>query len=85
MIRVVKNEGMILWYDYHVNNPWNPDVRGVKKQEILRLFPSCQIRVQRTTLAPPLFACRAPIHGWRPIVFQKYPVLHVLSSTDSKD
>ncbi len=26
MIRVVKERGVILWYDYHVNNPWNSDV-----------------------------------------------------------
>ena len=23
MMRVVKPDGLILWYDYHVNNPWN--------------------------------------------------------------
>lgn len=28
MMRVVKPSGFILWYDYHVNNPWNKDVRG---------------------------------------------------------
>ena len=28
MMRVVKPDGFILWYDYHVNNPWNNDVRG---------------------------------------------------------
>jgi ubiquinone/menaquinone biosynthesis C-methylase UbiE len=26
MCRVLKPEGLILWYDYHVNNPWNADV-----------------------------------------------------------
>src|SRR6266496_4556432 len=34
MLRVVKSDGLILWYDYHVNNPWNADVRGVKRQAI---------------------------------------------------
>jgi hypothetical protein len=34
MLRVVKEDGLILWYDYHVNSRWNPDVRGVKRQEI---------------------------------------------------
>ena len=28
MLRVVKDDGSILWHDYYVNNPWNPDVRG---------------------------------------------------------
>jgi len=54
MLRVVKDDGLILWYDYHVNNPWNPDVRGVKKSEIRRLFPRCRVELQRITLAPPL-------------------------------
>jgi hypothetical protein len=35
MVRVLKPEGLILWYYYHVNNPSNPDVRGVKCREIL--------------------------------------------------
>src|SRR5215510_9472751 len=34
MLRVVKDDGFLLWYDYHVNNPWNSDVRGIKRQEI---------------------------------------------------
>src|SRR5262249_49156692 len=38
MLRVVKDEGVIVWYDFHVNNPWNPDVRGIKKREIAELF-----------------------------------------------
>src|SRR2546425_2518897 len=34
MLRVVKRDGCILWYDYRVNNPWNSNVRGVKRREI---------------------------------------------------
>jgi ubiquinone/menaquinone biosynthesis C-methylase UbiE len=63
MIRVVKGSGLILWYDYHVNNPWNPDVRGVKKQEIYELFPSCRIELRRITLAPPLVRFLTP-YSW---------------------
>jgi SAM-dependent methyltransferase len=54
MLRVVRNDGVILWYDYHVNNPWNSDVRGVKKREIFRLFPGCRIDLRRITLVPPI-------------------------------
>jgi ubiquinone/menaquinone biosynthesis C-methylase UbiE len=54
MLRVVKADGLILWHDYHVNNPGNPDVQGVKKREILKLFPGCTIELQRVTLVPPL-------------------------------
>jgi len=60
MLRVLKPQGVILWYDYHVNNPWNPDVRGVKKEEIQRLFPGCPITLARVTLSPPLARLLAP-------------------------
>jgi ubiquinone/menaquinone biosynthesis C-methylase UbiE len=54
MMRVVKRQGLILWYDYHVNNPWNSDVRGVNRREITQLFPGCGIKLERITLLPPL-------------------------------
>lgn len=63
MIRVVKKEGLILWYDYHFNNPRNSDVRGVKKREIHRLFAGCRIKLLKTTLAPPLLRLVAP-YSW---------------------
>jgi SAM-dependent methyltransferase len=75
MIRVVKNEGLILWYDYHVNNPWNPDVRGVGKREIRRLFPSCRIKLERTTLAPPLLRFLAPYSWLASYLLSKCPFL----------
>jgi ubiquinone/menaquinone biosynthesis C-methylase UbiE len=52
--RVVKASGIILWYDFLVNNPRNPDVRGVSKREIRGLFPDCDVDLRRTTLAPPI-------------------------------
>jgi SAM-dependent methyltransferase len=60
MLRVLKPGGLILWYDYHLNNPWNQDVRGVKKGEIHRLFPGCRIKLSSITLAPPLARLLAP-------------------------
>ncbi|MBN1393472.1 MAG: class I SAM-dependent methyltransferase [Pirellulales bacterium] len=54
MLRILKPTGTILWYDFFVNNPRNPDVRGVKRGEIRRLFPGCRIKLRRVTLAPPL-------------------------------
>jgi ubiquinone/menaquinone biosynthesis C-methylase UbiE len=54
MLRVLKQHGLILWYDYHMNNPRNPDVRGVRLREIRELFPECNLFMRRTTLAPPL-------------------------------
>jgi ubiquinone/menaquinone biosynthesis C-methylase UbiE len=60
MLRVVKPQGFILWYDFHVDNPWNADVKGVRKEEIHRLFPGCRIKLRRITLAPPLSRLLAP-------------------------
>jgi ubiquinone/menaquinone biosynthesis C-methylase UbiE len=60
MLRVLKPDGVIIWYDYHVNNPKNPDVRAVKKKELCELFQGCDIRLKRITLAPPIARMLAP-------------------------
>ena len=75
MLRVVKEDGLILWYDFHVNNPRNPDVRGVKKQEIARLFPVCRITLERITLAPPLVRLLAPYSWMSCYLLEKIPWL----------
>ena len=53
MLRVLKPDGFIVWYD-HRWNPVNHQVRGIGAAEIRRLFPDCQYDVRRVTLAPPL-------------------------------
>jgi ubiquinone/menaquinone biosynthesis C-methylase UbiE len=60
MLRVLKDDGIILWYDYHFNNPANRDVRGIRKKEIADLFPKCQIELKRVTLVPQLARLIAP-------------------------
>ena len=52
--------GAVLWYDFTVNNPRNPDVRGVPLAEVRALFAQARIHTRRVTLAPPLAraACR---------------------------
>jgi ubiquinone/menaquinone biosynthesis C-methylase UbiE len=60
MLRVVRGDGLILWYDFYINNPRNPDVRAVGKQEIRQLFPNCSVELRRITLAPPLARRLAP-------------------------
>jgi ubiquinone/menaquinone biosynthesis C-methylase UbiE len=54
MLRVLNPTGVILWYDFFLDNPWNDDVRGVGKSEVRRLFPGCSMKVRRLTLAPPI-------------------------------
>lgn len=60
MIRVLSPAGIIIWYDYHMDNPYNSSVRGVKKKEIYELFPDCNIELDRIILAPPIVRVLAP-------------------------
>lgn len=60
MLRVVKQRGLILWYDFLVNNPRNPDVRAVGRREIHALFRGCRVVLRRVTLAPPIARRMAP-------------------------
>ena len=54
MLRVLSPGGIVIWYDFFVDNPRNQDVRGVSRSEIRKLFPGCQIHLRRITLAPPI-------------------------------
>jgi SAM-dependent methyltransferase len=75
MHRVVKHDGLILWYDFRVNNPWNPDVRGVNRYEIQKLFPGCDITLHRVTLLPPLTRRLAPYSWMGCYLLEKIPWL----------
>ena len=75
MCRVLKPDGLILWYDYHMNNPRNPDVKGVKRREIYSLFSNCDVYLERITLAPPI-ARRIASQSWLLCyVLSKFPWL----------
>jgi len=63
MLRVTKPKGIILWYDFYLNNPRNRDVRGIKRKELRELFDNCNIYVNRVTLAPPIVRMIAP-YSW---------------------
>jgi SAM-dependent methyltransferase len=54
--------GGILWYDFTVDNPRNPDVRGVPVARIRQLFPHGKMRVRHLTLAPPLARAVTRLH-----------------------
>ncbi len=62
MWRWARPGGGILWYDFTINNPRNPDVRGVSVARIRQLFPAGGIRVQRLTLAPPVARAVTRVH-----------------------
>lgn len=50
----LKPGGAVVWYDFTVDNPRNPDVRGVPLARVHALFPHGHFTVRRITLAPPL-------------------------------
>ena len=81
MWRWVKPGGGVLWYDFTLNNPRNPDVRGVPARRIRALFPQGRMQFRRVTLAPPIARAVTRVHAGLYPVFNATPLLrtHVLA------
>jgi SAM-dependent methyltransferase len=81
MWRWVRPGGGVLWYDFTVGNPGNPDVRGVPVARIRELFPQGRLRYRRVTLAPPVARRVCQMHPMLYPWFNAIPVLrtHVLA------
>jgi SAM-dependent methyltransferase len=77
----LKPGGAVLWYDFTVDNPRNPDVRGVPLERVRALFPQGRIEHRRVTLAPPLARAVCRVHPALYGVFNALPLLrtHVLA------
>lgn len=60
MFRVLRRGGAMLWYDFRVDNPRNPHVRGIGRRELRALFPGLDGEIRSLTLAPPLARLVAP-------------------------
>lgn len=75
MSRVVKPAGLIMWYDYRVSNPGNPDARGIGRREIADLFLGADVRLKAVTLAPPLTRALARRWTLACLVLSSIPVL----------
>lgn len=59
--RVTRPGGLILWYDFVIDNPKNPDVRGISAKRARNLWaPLRPIAERHLTLAPPLARRVAP-------------------------
>ena len=71
----VRPGGAVLWYDFVINNPRNPDVRGVPLKEVKSLFPEAEVDAVRVTLAPPLARAVCRLHPSLYPVFNALPVL----------
>jgi SAM-dependent methyltransferase len=81
MWRWVRPGGGVLWYDFTVDNPRNPDVRGVPLRRVRQLFPHGNFAVKRLTLAPPLARRAVALHPSLYTVLNAVPWLrtHVLA------
>lgn len=53
MLRVLRPDGRIIWYDFWWN-PVNRQTRGIRPREIKALFPGCGLDFNKITLAPPI-------------------------------
>jgi SAM-dependent methyltransferase len=71
----LKPGGAVIWYDFAVGNPRNPDVMGMPLAEIRRLFPAATIDARRVTLAPPLARRSAAVHPALPALLNTLSLL----------
>ena len=62
--RVLAPGGALLWYDLRVNNPRNPNVRRIDRNELTALFPGFAGSIRTVTLAPPLARVLIPRGEW---------------------
>ena len=79
--RWVQPGGGVLWYDFTVDNPRNPDVRGVPLHRLRALFPQGLVQAKRVTLAPPIARAVTGVHPGLYPVFNALPILrtHLLA------
>jgi ubiquinone/menaquinone biosynthesis C-methylase UbiE len=79
--RVLAPGGALLWYDFAVNNPRNPNVRRVSRAELHQLFPTLAGEVRAVTLAPPLARLIAPQSWLLATALETLPILrtHLLA------
>jgi hypothetical protein len=75
MIRVVRKQGAIIWYDMRVNNPRNNNSLKVSKRQVFDLFRDCKIELRATTLAPPIARLLAPRSWLLAELLEKIPLL----------
>lgn len=81
MWRWLRPGGGVLWYDFTIDNPRNPDVRGVSLHRVRELFPHGTVQARRLTLAPPLARAACRVHPSLYALFNSLPWLrtHLLA------
>ena len=54
LVRVLKPKGIIVYYDFRFDNPFNPNVIGITKSKLNDIFKNMSIDFDLITLIPPL-------------------------------
>ena len=75
MWRWLRPGGAVLCYDFAVDNPRNPDVRGVPVARLRQLWPQGHVQFRRVTLAPPIARRLAALHPALPALANALPLL----------
>jgi hypothetical protein len=74
--RVTRTGGIIFVLDFRFNNPSNPNVRRVAREQLRALFAQCRLLRHRSlVLAPPLAAVLAPRARWAAALLEAIPFL----------
>lgn len=79
---LLKEDGLLFWYDFVYDNPKNPDVKGIKLKNLKKLFPGMNIYCSRITLAPPISRLVTKLNPKLYNIFNFFPFLrtHILCS-----
>jgi ubiquinone/menaquinone biosynthesis C-methylase UbiE len=75
MLRVLKKDGAIIWYDFWLN-PTNKQTVGIRPPQIRQLFPNCSYQFKRITLAPPITRRLVPISWMIALFLEKLRLLN---------
>jgi SAM-dependent methyltransferase len=73
--RVLTSDGSIIWYDFRIRSPHNPNVRGMSRREIQSLFPRFRMALRTLTLVPPLARRLGPTTPWLYPCLAAFPFL----------
>lgn len=76
MLRVLRSEGCIVWYDMFITNPFDENIKAIRKKEIKALFPGCIVDFHSVILNPFISRRLAKISTLACIFLEKFKVLN---------
>ena len=76
MVRVLKPRGVILYYDFRYNNPFNRNVMKVSYKDMKSLFPNMKMELTLVTVLPPLVRLFGGLAKYVYPILSKIPFLY---------